>query len=265
MKTTHRSILAAFLVLGILIAIWLAGKHGNPSLAQRQTTSGSSAPAGSAIQAPTKATASAVLPERPPGVDERQWDVLVKKAESLLAANKPVEFHGRAVDQGGLPVVGARLTLTLEWNDRALVYTQGLMGGDFLREEEITLISDAEGRFELRGKTGYVLRVESLVADGYRWHSERFINYYYAPPYMPSNAPYVDPKQGVIFRLWRRSNPEALVPVKWVVQLDELTAQGAWITNYSVSMFTGRLRACLEMRNHGFLARRRSMSAIIAI
>lgn len=137
-----------------------------------------------------------------------------------LAANKPIAFYGKVVDQFNEPVQGIRVVLTtLSWFDPSG------KGEDWdQQEDDHTLITDTGGRIDFRGGKGTSISVELQPKAGYLYGEypfshlgiKRDFNYSFNPAWdHPTNSPIhqADPARPVIFRVWKIQGGETVV--KW--------------------------------------------------
>lgn len=119
----------------------------------------------------------------------------------------PISFFGKVVDEQGQPVSGTKVTL--QWTDLSQSGTT-----------EKTLISGADGRFELTGVTGKNLAVIQIQKDGYyRADSAVQQSFEYAAFF---EASYHRPDRGnpVVFRLRKQGTvPPELITRETLVAI----------------------------------------------
>ncbi len=119
------------------------------------------------------------------------------------AANQPIQFYGKVIDQDGAPLPGVKITLSVRRTSEVL---PGLTNDSSDRFETVT---DEGGRFQLTDAKGALLGVKALEKTGYEAspQSMRYFWYYenedkkYRPD---ANAPEV-------FRMWKLVGAERLV------------------------------------------------------
>ncbi len=113
---------------------------------------------------PTSRNETVLVPgegrERQPPSGESPPSHAISKKEGLMASfldafNTPIELHGKVVDQHGDPVPGASVRLTPV--DAPHRDSSG---------SAVTLISDAEGKFSIKGLHGFSMGV-SVSKEGY--------------------------------------------------------------------------------------------------
>lgn len=112
--------------------------------------------------------------------------------------HNPIEFYGRALDQFGGPVAGAEVS-------GVVLYNTGTKAG----EKENKTTTDAEGYFQFTNLEGQDLGV-SITKDGYDYRSRNSsFSYSYFEAVHKRHIP--DPKNPVVFTLWKKQGAEALV------------------------------------------------------
>jgi hypothetical protein len=118
-----------------------------------------------------------------------------------VTGNAIINFYGRAVDQEGKPLAGAKATLD--------VYTGSATEGR-MKHEETTFLTDADGRFTLTGVSGHSVKIVSIDKDGYEL-SKTITRLY---PYSWSAGIFQpDPKNPVQFVLWDKGRKKELISV----------------------------------------------------
>ncbi len=184
-------------------------------------------------------------PARPAGVEAEGWAYLLRVRRLLLAANQPIEFYARIVDQENQPIADALVKLSLSRVDENLVRARfpNLKMGDEIVVDSIQLRSDARGWVRLTGRTGKSLAVESVEKDGYLWSSPRIGSFLYEAGgrrvgYVGMEAAF-DSSKGYVFHLWRKGDVEPTVPVSIRVNMDQVSS-GGWISNYFVNLISGK-------------------------
>lgn len=121
----------------------------------------------------------------------------LRRAFETLNHN-PVEFYGRAIDQFGEPVAGAEVRGTL------LVNT-GTSGG----QKKAQTTTDAQGYFQFTELTGQDLGI-GISKEGYEYRRKSTsFSYSYFEADHKRHIP--DPKNPVIFILWKKQGAEKLI------------------------------------------------------
>jgi len=112
--------------------------------------------------------------------------------EMAQAANRPIEFYGRAVDEQGLAIERARVEFT------CIAYPESQL--------QTNVLTDANGLFGFNNATGIVLVVR-VSTDAYEevpgTNQNRF-EYYSIPSFEPPFR--ADPNTPVVFRLRKKTN-----------------------------------------------------------
>jgi hypothetical protein len=112
--------------------------------------------------------------------------------------DNPIEFFGRALDQAGAPVVAAEVKGTVLFNT-----------GESSGERHVRTTTDAHGDFRFTGLQGQDLGIE-IAKDGYEYHPRNTsFSYTYIEADHKRHIP--DPKDPVIFPLWKKQGTEVLV------------------------------------------------------
>ena len=166
-------------------------------------------------------------PRVPPGLDPKGWKELVKMQSFFAKQNGPVAFYGVVVDQQRIHVSGVAVKLKLGgYNERALWQKSifKLTDNDFTRNEEVTLVSDAQGRFALTGKTGSWMSVALVEKEGYLWSftsGMEPISLDYNPTRVKTLPSYADPTKGVTFHVWKQGVTEPWTSVQKRIRVQE--------------------------------------------
>jgi hypothetical protein len=152
-------------------------------------TVASFAPPSSAAQANAPASAQP-SPSQQPGPEARRMFVTLN--------HNPVQFFGRALDQFGESVAGAEVRGTL------LINT-GTSGG----QQKAQTTTDGQGYFQFTGLKGQDLGI-GISKEGYEYRRKTTsFSYTYFEADHKRHIP--DPKNPVVFILWKKQGAEALV------------------------------------------------------
>jgi hypothetical protein len=124
-----------------------------------------------------------------------QWREAMQKADPGYAYKTPIEFYGKVVDQNDQPVAGA--TVDMNWT--------GIRGEAL---DKATKTTGADGQFVLTGVQGKLLIVwvhkydciSKVGAQG----DYNFVDFSEPNFYSP------DPKNPVVFHVWKLGNPEPM-------------------------------------------------------
>ena len=139
------------------------------------------------------------------GSDAYKRNLIAAVRETIAEANAPVAFYGVVLDQHDQPVPGVAVKLGLRTTEEP---APGASQDVFIYPE---LKTDAQGRFSLTGEHGSLLKVDSLMKDGYEAApSTKSRSYWYwsaikAERY-ESNA-----ARPEVYRMWKLTGPEKLV------------------------------------------------------
>lgn len=185
--------------------------------------------------------------DKPDGLRDEDWKYLLMVRGMMLADNQPVVFYGRAVDQTGKAVSGAKLRLELSRVNEELLATTNtyfaLKQGNELQRKPIALTSDADGWFKLKDVTGKYLHLKGVEKEGFLWSSPSFQSFDYEicrdPAPNGKLLDYLDPQTGYTFHLWRKGPTEPLVPINWSIDLRKRNPDGSRKTNFVANLFTG--------------------------
>jgi len=124
--------------------------------------------------------------------------------DAASQANQPVAFYGRVVDQGGQPVPGVTVHLSLRWTAQPI---PGLTTDKF---KAIARTTDANGLFSVVGERGSLLEIAGMEKRGYEAPKPIGRAYWYwaavaGHKYLP------DPQKPETIQLWKRGSVEKLV------------------------------------------------------
>jgi hypothetical protein len=159
--------------------------------------------------------------QKPPGVDERSWQNLLKVRRELLSRNKPVEFHAKVIDQFGGPVSGAVAKGKLSRNDEEKLSPENflrLKPGEETVHEALELTSDDNGWIRLTDRKGEFIVIESLERPGYEWRFEKYLIFNYVRPNRSDD--FKDRNKGFVFHVWKIGKTEALLPFHFGVPVN---------------------------------------------
>ena len=109
---------------------------------------------------------------RPDYIDEEHWNRLMLVRQMILEQIQPVVFYARVEDEGGNPVEGAQLKITLSRINEKMFETTNFFHmnmGDEIVHIQLNLLSDVSGWIRVTNMTGKALWVESLSKEGYSW------------------------------------------------------------------------------------------------
>jgi hypothetical protein len=177
-------------------------------------TVASFAPPSSAAQANAPASAQPLATQKPSSELKRTFEAL---------NHNPIEFYGRALDQHGEPVNGAEVT-------GSVLYNTGVKSG----RKVASTITDAGGYFRFSGLEGQTLGID-FKKSGYEFNPRHTLfSFSYFEADHKRHIP--DPKNPVIFTLWKKQGAEALVyydKTFW-----EIPADG---TPLKLNLATGRM------------------------
>lgn len=232
------------LVLVALYAWWSAPRRD----AERQRSKAIAELIASNTIAPEVLTNPAAKPwVQPPGVSAADWKNLTLVRHMMLATNKKIEFHARAIDQDGQPVAGVRLDMDLSKInvEKVLREFPNMKMGDELTNETLTLYSDAAGRFALKGVSGRILSITEVSKEGYMWSRPEDLGGLIFEPNDKINASgkvveimdALNPAKGYTFHLWKNGATEKLVKVACSVVVEPYGTN--W---YAVNLFAGQVQ-----------------------
>ena len=111
--------------------------------------------------------------------------------ESIKAAQVPIEFYGKVIDQNNMSVSGAKIKASI-----------GGIGETFGRE----LYTGDDGVFKLTGEKGQFLFIQGMEHNGYIQEDRGTSTYNYGDRYLTKHVP--DKNNPEIFRMWKKSSTE---------------------------------------------------------
>lgn len=196
MSSQRRSAVIVLVVLaGALILFWWWRVSRHASAAEKP------APAQPAPQDVSKATAAATAtnpppPTPPPPPTQKPSPELRRTFETLN--HNEIEFYGRVVDQFGEPVPAAEVK-------GVVIVNTGTRGGEMRRQTT----TDGQGYFQFGGFKGQDLGI-GISKEGYEYRrrSSSF-SYSYFEADHKRHIP--DPKNPVLFVLWKKQGAEQLI------------------------------------------------------
>jgi hypothetical protein len=196
MSTRRRSVIIVLVVLaGALLLVWW-WRVRRSDLPAEKPEPVQFAPEGVALGT-TVDTATHTPPVAPPPPPTEKPSRELRKTFETLNHNEIV-FYGRAVDQFGEPVTAANV-------EGLVLVNTGSRGGQ-IRHQAAT---DAQGYFQFGGIKGQDLGVTITKAGyEYRRRSSSF-SYSYFEADHKRHIP--DPKNPVVFVLWKKQGAEALI------------------------------------------------------
>lgn len=197
MKTSHnRWILAAGLV--VLLALLLFRFLRFPAQEPTPSITSPSTSTDAVPVAPAKQPASSSLPEAPP--TQKPSKGLLETFKTLN--HNPIEFYGRVLDQYGEPVASASV-------EASVMVNTGTTGG--VRKARTS--TDAQGYFSFIDLAGQDLTMV-ISKPGYEFSTRtKLFSYTYFEADHKRHIP--DPKNPVVFVLWKKQGAEPLVHYEW--------------------------------------------------
>lgn len=197
MNTRRRfAVIGLIALAGVLLSVWWAraSRHA-PSLEKPLPVQSpqNEVPVGTAATA----TVHTTLPSPPPIPPTQKPSPELRKTFETLNHNE-IEFYGRAVDQFGEPVPAAAV-------EGSVLVNTGGRGGQMRRQTT----TDAQGYFQFGGFKGQDLGIGiSKKGYEYRRRSSSF-SYTYFEADHKRHIP--DPKNPVLFVLWKKQGAESLI------------------------------------------------------
>jgi len=121
---------------------------------------------------------------------------------AMDAANQPIRFYGKVIDQDGAPLSGVKVTLSVRRTSEVL---PGLTNDSSDRFE---IMTDEGGRFQLTDAKGALLGVKALEKAGYEASPQSMRYFWY---YENENKKYrPDANTPEVFRMWKLAGAEKL-------------------------------------------------------
>ena len=227
MSPKRRSVVVLVVVLtGVIALLWWWRMRGHAPVADKPTEAASTAPVApvSAQNTASNPPTNTPGPAQPVPPPTQKPSVELGRAFETLNHNE-IEFYGRAVDQFGEPVPAADV-------DGVVIVNTGTQGGEMRRKAT----TDTQGYFQFGGFKGQDLGI-TISKDGYdyRRHNSSF-SYTYFEADHKRHIP--DPKNPVVFMLWKKQGAEPLVHYKKTFW--DIPANG---TPVKIDLATGKLGA----------------------
>jgi hypothetical protein len=195
MSLTRRSALIIIALVGSLLLLWW-WHLDRPAPSAEPPAPAQPAPQ-DVPQANTITTATKPLPPTPPPPQTQKPSPELRKTFETLNHNE-IEFYGRSMDQFGQPVPGADV-------EGVVLVNTGSRGGQMRRQTR----TDAQGYFQFGGFIGQDLGI-GISKEGYEYRRrERSFSYSYFEADHKRHIP--DPKNPVVFVLWKKQGAEALI------------------------------------------------------
>ena len=186
------------------------------------------APVQSAPQDVPEGTAAARVTKTPPATPSpsptEKPNSELRRAFETLNHNE-IEFYGRAVDQFGGPVPTAAV-------EGVVLVNTGIRGGQMRRQTT----TDAQGYFQFGGFKGQDLGI-TIAKEGYEYRRQNssFSYSYFEADHKRHNP---DPRNPVVFVLWKKQGGEALV--HYSKMFWDISAEG---TPVKIDLATGEMNA----------------------
>jgi len=152
-------------------------------------------------------------------------DELIK--EMIKGSDVSIEFYGKVLDQYGQPVVGANVIIHYSHYNSAAFYGLGAT--------EVTLISDLNGKFELKEITGSDIYIPKINLRGYEWrHNSDTVRIFEYTKKNDRFQPFQpDINNPVVFQLYKKPAPG------FVVAQGESVLKSAKDREYLVNLIEG--------------------------
>jgi len=175
------AVVALLIIAGVAFLLWRRSQPATASKAQPPAAS--------------NASAGATTPPSPPPTQNPRLGL--NRVFQTLNHN-PIKFYGRAVDQYGDPVPAAEVMGMVLFNTGARV-----------GEKPVTTTTDVQGYFQFTDIEGQDLGI-GFKKEGYEYNSyNSSFSYSYFEADHKRHIP--DPKNPVVFTLWKGQDAEALV------------------------------------------------------
>jgi hypothetical protein len=247
-KVVVYSLLAVVIAAGVYLFTGKKSSHPAAPLATTISNNVEQSNQSSPIpSAPTNGPATWV---RPPYINETDWKTVVMVGKMMLAANQPIEFHARAMDQNGDPVPGAELDLAVSYVDEKKVLAKypRIRMGEEVADQSFTNYSDAQGWFRFSGVRGRSLYINNVTRPGFFWQrpADGFGVVQFEPYGKREFGGTIafdeafDPRKGYTFHLWKKGMTEPLVPIRIGVDMDREIG-GQWVSNYFIRFVPARV------------------------
>lgn len=190
--------------------------------------------------APSAISTNAVT--RPPDIPEQVWQNTLFMHKRGLAANEPIEFYGRVVDEHARSVPDARVEFQFggyaedfltKWSN-PLTRTNA----DQVRREDVVMFTDGDGRFAFTGETGMSLRILSISKEGYITAPFEYSSFGYGAQWKNPSIPYTDRDKPVLFYLWEKGQTEPVIVHSYQVWMETENKR----RDIFLNLFTGEQR-----------------------
>lgn len=197
MTPNRRTLLVVVLVALVAVLLWLRSRPA-PGVAAPPPISKSALKPQPPVNDETKAKSPDAAAPRPPPIPPTQKPS-PKLQHTFQALNhNSIDFYGRAIDQFGEPVAGAEVS-------GVVLYNTGIRAG----EKQVKTTTDAQGCFRFADLEGQDLGI-GIAKEGYEYRNRNSsFSYSYFEADHKRHIP--DPKNPVIFTLWKKQGAEALV------------------------------------------------------
>lgn len=191
-------VVALVAAVGVLFLLRRSPPHTAPTTrsSSAQEPAASAGTSKSAAHASTGTTQSGPSTPAQPSATQKPSPELKRTFEALN--HNPIEFYGRALDQFGEPVVGADVT-------GSVLYNTGIKSG----RSVASTTTDVGGYFRFSELAGQTLGID-FKKSGYEFNPvHTLFSYSYFEADHKRHIP--DPKNPVIFTLWKKQETEPLV------------------------------------------------------
>lgn len=200
-------VLVGFLILGVSIYIYI--QRPNAALSENDAV-------GDACQVEQYGSESEVAVSdlvgykdlRPKGISDEYWSRITQEYERRKACNVPVTFYGKIVDQLGEPVTGAVVHVRIGGYEED-VKKLFVERGSSTKEVVLERTTDSQGRFQVSGVKGYVLRLRSIESEGYI-SPETFKSYSYMDDSKHLHPFRPDRLKPEVYKLWKKQGGGAI-------------------------------------------------------
>jgi len=169
---------------------------------------------------------------------QRSTPQITKRAHIASAANVPIVFYGKFVDQFDQPVSGVRVEADVpNWNVIGLIQHVS-------RTQTKVFYSDLHGQLVVSGMSGESLSLH-IAKEGYELAPGSLGGYGYGPGVSIHHEP--NPAKPVVYRMWKRQGAAELVGVSFRSMIPS-DGQSIWIAENSVKCSRTELPdACLKL------------------
>ena len=222
MSANSKSIAIIALIVAIVaVLVWRWRAHESVLTTEKPATAAATERPKAANDEDTPGNTPPGSPATPAPPTQKPSPELRRTFETLN--HNEIQFYGRAVDQFGEPVAAADV-------EGAVLVNTGSRGGQMRRQTT----TDAQGYFQFGGFKGQDLGI-TITKNGYEYRRKSSsFSYSYFEADHKRHIP--DPKNPVVFVLWKRQGAEALVHYRKTFR--EFPADG---TPVGLDLATGRL------------------------